>query len=155
MKKTYEELEAEVKKGYEFSSIMNRKILEMLKTQKELETKYQEEIAALQCERDGLLESLSQLQLENHELEERTQAPPLERNSRKAGRKKVANHETVELVMTLRETGVSYVKISQVLEERLGVKLGRTTIGEIVRGTYTPLAPPPEPTLQQSEGLAP
>ncbi len=59
------------------------------------------------------------------------------KNQRGAGRKRVANQETIDLVLKLRETGVSYVKISEVLKERLGVELGRTTVGEIVRGSYT------------------
>lgn len=61
---------------------------------------------------------------------------PKTRNARGAGRKKAASPETVQMVLKLRETGVSYVKISQVLKERLGVELGRTTVGEIVRGNY-------------------
>lgn len=152
MKKTYEELEAEVKKGYEFSAIINRKVLELIRTQKELEQKLQESqsnAGNLQLSADALREKADTLEAENQALEtlvaelnqtivELGESTPVVRNGRRAGRKKSANKETVELVLNLRATGVSYVKISQVLEERLGVKLGRTTIGEIVRGTYVP-----------------
>lgn len=58
------------------------------------------------------------------------------KNQRGAGRKRVATQETIDMVLKLRATGVSYVKISEVLKERLGVELGRTTVGEIVRGSY-------------------
>lgn len=159
---TYEELKEELKRERVTNELSNKSIIKLLGEKKELQAECEEKMKALVDElRDSeekvleLEEELRQEKMNTAHLEEqlahararieelndvRNPALPLEmkRNSRGAGRKKVATTETVDMVLKLRETGVSYVKISQVLKERMGVELGRTTVGEIVRGNYTP-----------------
>lgn len=194
MEKTVAQLQEELDRERVFSKLSNKKILELLTKQKEiqetcdqqieaLEQSHKEELASLkvavtqaveealakkEAEHQRKLEAQSQdcdkkiqqiqgqqnklLQDQESRLQDKLLAQEsyfkeklykLEmatkpvKNQRGAGRKRVANQETVDLVLKLRETGVSYVKISEVLKERLGVELGRTTVGEIVRGSYS------------------
>lgn len=59
-------------------------------------------------------------------------------NERGAGRKRVATKEIAAKVLELSEQGLSQAKIAAKLSDELNIKIGRTTVGEIVRGNYTP-----------------
>ena len=58
-------------------------------------------------------------------------------NERGAGRRKVASREIAEMVLELNKQGLSQAKIAVKLSDELNIKIGRTTVGEIVRGNYT------------------
>lgn len=58
-------------------------------------------------------------------------------NERGAGRKKIATKEVIARVLELRNQGLSQAKIVDKLTQEFGIKIGRTTVGEIVRGKYT------------------
>lgn len=68
-----------------------------------------------------------------------SQATPRIYNERGAGRKRVASKDVMAKVMALHVEGLSHTKIAAKLSGELGIKIGRTTVGEIVRGDYTPL----------------
>lgn len=59
-----------------------------------------------------------------------------EHNGRKAGRKRIASTEITARVLELNEQGLSQGKIAAKLSDELHIKIGRTTVGEIVRGRY-------------------
>ena len=59
-------------------------------------------------------------------------------NERGAGRKRIASAEVAALVLELSAQGVSQSKISAKLYYESGVRIGRSTVGEIVRGKYAP-----------------
>lgn len=61
------------------------------------------------------------------------------RNERGAGRKRIASKEIAEMVLALSEQGLSQARIAARLSDELNFRIGRTTVGEIVRGNYTPL----------------
>lgn len=156
---TYEELKEELRRERVTNELSNKSIIKLLSEKKEQQVRYEGKIAELVEElRDSeekvveLQEECLEQEMQAKSLEEQlafakarieelaqggeTEFSPKVRNTRGAGRKKAATPETIDMVLKLRETGVSYVKISQVLKERMGVELGRTTVGEIVRGTY-------------------
>lgn len=56
---------------------------------------------------------------------------------RKAGRKRIASKEITARVLELNGQGLSQGKIAAKLSDELNIKIGRTTVGEIVRGKYT------------------
>jgi len=60
-------------------------------------------------------------------------------NERGAGRKRIASEELIAKVLALKAQNLSQVKIAAKLSDELNVKIGRTTVGEIVRGNYIPL----------------
>jgi hypothetical protein len=64
---------------------------------------------------------------------------PRVHNERGGGRKRVASKEIVAKAMAMYSEGLTQLKISEMLSEEYGIKIGRTTIGDIVRGEYTPL----------------
>lgn len=156
---TYEELKEELKRERVMNELSNKSIVKLLGEKKELQVRYEEKskelVDELRDSEERVLELQDQLQdksVQVSQLEEQLthararieelagscdpDGSPKVRNTRGAGRKRAATPEIIEMVLKLRETGVSYVKISQVLKERLGVELGRTTVGEIVRGNY-------------------
>lgn len=156
---TYEELKEELRRERVTNELSNKSIIKLLGEKKELQVRYESQskelVDELRESEEKVLELQDQLQektFQMAQLEEQIahararieelagsgdpDASPKVRNTRGAGRKRAATPETIEMVLKLRETGVSYVKISQVLKERLGVELGRTTVGEIVRGNY-------------------
>jgi len=57
-------------------------------------------------------------------------------NERGAGRKKIATKEVMTRVLELDKQGLSQAKIADKLTQEFGMKIGRTTVGEIVRGNY-------------------
>ena len=59
-------------------------------------------------------------------------------NERGAGRKRIASKEIAARVLELSGQGLSQAKIAAKLSGDLNIKIGRTTVGEIVRGNYTP-----------------
>lgn len=64
--------------------------------------------------------------------------PPRVHNERGAGRKRIATKEIVARVLALSGQGLSQAKIAAKLSDELNIKIKRTTVGEIVRGNYTP-----------------
>jgi hypothetical protein len=60
-------------------------------------------------------------------------------NERGAGRKRIASKEVVARVLKLSGQGLSQAKIAARIFDELNIKIKRTTVGEIVRGNYTPL----------------
>jgi hypothetical protein len=64
---------------------------------------------------------------------------PRVHNERGGGRKRVASKEVVDKAIALYSEGLTQLKIAEILSEEYGIKIGRTTIGDIVRGEYTPL----------------
>ena len=60
-------------------------------------------------------------------------------NERGAGRKRVASVEIAALVLEMSSEGLSQSRIAVKLSEKTGIRIGRTTVGEIVRGNYVPL----------------
>jgi len=60
-------------------------------------------------------------------------------NERGAGRKRVATVEIAALVLEMSSEGLSQSRIAGKLSEETGVRIGRTTVSEIVRGNYVPL----------------
>ena len=60
-------------------------------------------------------------------------------NERGAGRKRIASEELVAMILTLNAQGLSQAKIAAKLSSELNIKIGRTTVGEIVRGNYESL----------------
>ena len=71
-------------------------------------------------------------------LSEITSQPSRVLNWRGSGRKKIASKETVNKVLELRRQGLSQAKIAAKLSGEHNIKIGATTVGEIVRGNYTP-----------------
>jgi hypothetical protein len=63
---------------------------------------------------------------------------PRVHNERNGGRKKVASKEVVDRAMELRGQKLSQIKIAEILSEEYGIVIKRTTVGDIVRGEYTP-----------------
>jgi hypothetical protein len=57
-------------------------------------------------------------------------------NERGAGRKRVASAEVIARVLELSGKGLSQAKVATSLSEEYGIKISRTTVGEIVRGKY-------------------
>ena len=67
------------------------------------------------------------------------ESKPRIHNERGAGRKRIASEEIAAMVLDLSTQGLSQAKIAAKLSGELNIKIGRTTVGEIVRGNYTPL----------------
>jgi sugar-specific transcriptional regulator TrmB len=65
--------------------------------------------------------------------------PPRIHNVHGAGRKRIATKEIAARILALREQGLSQAKITAKIAEEFNIKIKRTTVGEIVRGNYTPL----------------
>ena len=59
-------------------------------------------------------------------------------NERGAGRKRIVSAEIAAMVLELSTQGLSQAKIAVKLSDEMNIKIGRTTVGEIVRGNYTP-----------------
>ncbi len=60
------------------------------------------------------------------------------RNERGAGRKRVASKAIAARVIELHTDGLSQAKIAAALADEFGIKIGRTVVGEIIRGEYEP-----------------
>lgn len=64
--------------------------------------------------------------------------PPRIHNAHGAGRKRIATKEIATRVLELSGQGLSQMKITAKVAEEFNIKIKRTTVGEIVRGNYTP-----------------
>jgi hypothetical protein len=114
----------------------------MEKTKEQLQSAIDREIAYTRKANDKNM----RLMEENRELKRRLAECELKlseikhtRNERGAGRKRVATKEVMARAMKLRSEGLSQIKIAEMLSEQYGIKIGRTTVGDIVRGEYAPL----------------
>ena len=80
---------------------------------------------------------INELKMEyERRLSEINSRPPKIHNERGAGRKKIASQEAVDMVLELSRQGLSQSKITTHLLNEMDFKIGRTTVGEIVRGNY-------------------
>jgi uncharacterized protein YlxW (UPF0749 family) len=59
-------------------------------------------------------------------------------NERGAGRKRIASAEVAALVLELSAQGLSQTKIAVKISDEFNFRIGRSTVGEIVRGKYAP-----------------
>ena len=84
-----------------------------------------------------LMERIKELKL--HLTKKQSDDKPRIHNERGAGRKRIVSEKIVMMVMDLNTQGLSQAKIARKLFDELEIKIGRTTVGEIVRGNYTPL----------------
>jgi len=69
-------------------------------------------------------------------LSEINSQPNRAHNERGAGRKRIATDEVVARVRELHGQGLSQSAIATKLSNEMKMKIGRTTVGEIVRGKY-------------------
>jgi|GEM_PF-2725063 len=125
MTKTIEELQAALDREIEYSRKLNEKIDRLREQLRNSISKDEHEriIARIQREYD---QKLSEINLQ----------PPKIYNERGAGRKKIATKEVMTRVLELDKQGLSQAKIADKLTQEFGMKIGRTTVGEIVRGNY-------------------
>ena len=63
---------------------------------------------------------------------------PRVHNPHGAGRKRIATKEIAARVLELNGQGLSQSKIAVKVADEFNIKIKRTTVGEIVRGNYTP-----------------
>ena len=125
MTKTIEELQAALDREIEYSRKLNEKIDRLREQLRNSISKDEHEriIARIQREYD---QKLSEINLQ----------PTKIYNERGAGRKKIATKEVMTRVLELDKQGLSQAKIADKLTQEFGMKIGRTTVGEIVRGNY-------------------
>ena len=114
MKKTAEQIQAELEREIEYTRKVNDKNARLLEENRELKKQL--------AEREKELSEIKR-QLSKH-------------NERGAGRKRVATKEVAERVLELRSQGLSQAKITVMVAEEFNIKIGRTTVGEIIRGNY-------------------
>lgn len=126
MKKTPEELQAALDREIEYSQKLNEKIDRLREQIKNSVTKYEHEkiIAHIRREYDQKLSKNNNRPIGTH-------------NERGAGRKKIATEEVVTRALELNNQGLPQAKIAAQLSDEYGIKIGRTTVGEIVRGNYS------------------
>lgn len=125
MPKTVEQLQAELNREMTYSAKLNEKIDKMREQLRNCISKDEHEKIVADIRRE-YEQKLSQINLQQ----------PMIHNERGAGRKKIATKEVASRVLELREQGLSQAKIADTLTQEFDMKIGRTTIGEIVRGNY-------------------
>ena len=113
MPKTIEQLQAELEREIVYTRKVNDKNARLLEENRELKKQLAE------CEKE-----LSEIkrQLSKHD-------------ERGAGQR-VATKEIAARVLELRGQGLSQAKITVIVAGEFNIKIGRTTVGEIVRGNY-------------------
>lgn len=125
MAKTIEELQAALDREIEYSTSLNRKIDRM---REQLQNRI-----TLKEHQDILTRMQRQHEIELTEIKKQ-QKP--KHNERGAGRKKKATDQVILRVLELHKTGLSQENISTLISSELGIKISRTTVGEIVRGKH-------------------
>jgi len=125
MPKTIEQLQVELDREIAYSTKLNEKIDKMRERLKNCITKDEHEkiITRIQQEYELKLSKINNQPIGTH-------------NARGAGRKKIGTKEVIARVLELRNQGLSQAKIADRLTQESGIKIGRTTVGEIVRGNY-------------------
>lgn len=134
MIKTKEELQAELDREREYTRKVNDRYERMREQLMELQRE-------LQRQRDNSIPKSEHGKIvEGYELRLSEIKSQLSRpyNERGAGRKKIATKEIAEKVLELSKQGLSQAKIAAKLSGELNIRIGRTTVGEIVRGNYAP-----------------
>jgi septal ring factor EnvC (AmiA/AmiB activator) len=116
MKKTYEQIEAELEREQTYTRKVNDKYERIWEENKELKKR----LAEYEQKMSKLKRQLS------------------EYSGSKAGRKRIATKEIAARVLELHEQGFAQGKIAAKLTDEMKMSIGRTTVGEIVRGKYMP-----------------
>lgn len=125
MAKTIEELQAALDREIGYSTSLNRKIDRM---REQLQNRI-----TLKEHQDILTRMQRQHEIEMAEIKNRQKS---KHNERGAGRKKKATDQVILRVLELHKTGLSQENISRLISDELGIKISRTTVGEIVRGKH-------------------
>ena len=135
MAKTIEQVQAELDREIAYTRKVNDKNALLMEQVKDLKrqlddsiskTEHEKIVAELRTEYEG--------KLSKNNLRQRKK-----RNERGAGRKRIASNEVAAMVLALSEQGLSQARIAAKLSDEHNMKIGRTTVGEIVRGNYAPL----------------
>jgi len=128
MQKTAEQLQRDLDRAEDYAREVNDRIEQLREQLKNSisPAEYERRIADLKREYEWKLLKI-------------TSQPSRVLNWRGSGRKRIASKETVNKVLELRRQGLSQAKIAAKLSGEHNIKIGATTVGEIVRGTYTPL----------------
>ncbi len=125
MAKTMEELQAALDREIEYSTSLNRKIDRMREQLQNCITlkEHEDILARMHRQHEMELTEIKKQQKPKH-------------NERGAGRKKKATDQVILRVLELHKTGLSQENISRLISSELGIKISRTTVGEIVRGKH-------------------
>lgn len=126
MPKTIEQLQASLDREIEYSKKLNEKIDKLREQLRNSISKDEHEKIIVRVRRE-YEDELSKINFQ----------PPKIYNERGAGRKKIVTKEVAARALELAKQGLSQVKIAEQLSIEYGIKVGRTTVGEIVRGKYT------------------
>jgi uncharacterized protein YeeX (DUF496 family) len=134
LQKKADRLQAELDREIAYTRKVNDKNMELLEQIKTLKRQLENSIPKADHERivaairHEYEESLSEIKIQGTHIH----------NERGAGRKRIATQEIVARAMELRGQGLAQGKIAVILSEEYGIRIGRTTVGDIVRGEYTP-----------------
>lgn len=125
MAKINEELQAALDREIAYSTSQSRKIDRMREQLRDCITlkEHQEILARMQRQHEAELTEIKNQHKPKH-------------NERGAGRKKKATDRVILRVLELHKTGLSQENISRLISNELGIKISRTTVGEIVRGRH-------------------
>jgi len=86
---------------------------------------HEKKMDELRCEYEGKLSEILSTQSCTH-------------NAHGAGRKRIATNEIAARILVLSGQGLSQEKIALRIADEFNIKIKRTTVGEIIRGNYTP-----------------
>ena len=134
MPKTIEQVQAELDREIAYTRKVNDKNMLLMEQVKDLKRQLNDSIS--KAEHEKITAGLRR-EYENKlsEIKKRQRGVY---NERGAGRKRIASKAITEKVLELSEQGLSQAKIAVKLSDDLNIKIKRTTVGEIVRGNYTP-----------------
>lgn len=121
MEKTVQQLQVELEREQAYTRKVNERY-------ERLREQYKDSIPKAEHER-----IVTELRLEYER--KLSEVKPRIHNEYGAGRKRIASKEIVARVMELHEQGLSHAKIAAKLTAD-GIKIGRTTVGEITLGVY-------------------
>ena len=131
MKQTVSKLQAELDREKAYTQKVNDRYNRMRERFADLQEQNNDSIS--KYEHEKIIARI------RREYEQRlSEASPRIYNERGAGRKPIVSKEVMAKVMALRSEGLSHAKIAARLVEQ-GIQIGRTTVGEIVCGSYIPL----------------
>jgi len=128
-------LESELDRETTYTRKVNDKNMQLLEQIREL--KHQFSNAIPKSEHERIIDNLRKVYEDKL-----SEIKPRIYNERGAGRKRIVSEETAAVVLEWSSQGLSQAKIAIKLSDEFSMKIGRTTVGEIVRGNYTPLDMP-------------
>ena len=134
LKNKANKLQAELDREIAYTRKVNDKNMLLMEQAKDLKRQLADSI--FKSEHEKIIDEL-RMEYET-KLSEILTTQPLIHNPNGAGRKRIATKEIADRVLELSEQGLSQGKIAVTVAEEFNIKIKRTTVGEVVRGNYTP-----------------